>query len=160
MDRNVYFIMIWYLLQTFIKILHIFDQKIPRKIEISLLVLVIINHMYHYFVFKIHWVKLWLKSVNGISWVRFCWDGLISQIISERIVGICSWVRRWGHNWIDNLLGTFCRREFAFTDLNRALKLRLLSLVWVIKVAIYGVVLFFHSYIGSYNVVGEVSLIC
>ena len=53
MNTNVNLILVRYLFQALIKILHVFYQERPRKSEVSLLIFTVVNYVNHYRVFKV-----------------------------------------------------------------------------------------------------------
>lgn len=85
MDRDIDLIIIRYLFQTFLKVLHILNQEGPREYEILLLVLAVINHMDHYLIYKIGCTKQHGAATHCqakfFTWRLF----LRARIISDRL---------------------------------------------------------------------------
>ena len=67
MDGNVYLIILRDLLQALIEILHVSHEQRPAKLEISLLVFVIINHVNHYTVFQVGLIQAREYGIIGSS---------------------------------------------------------------------------------------------
>jgi hypothetical protein len=71
-DRNVDFVVLRYLFQALVEVLHITDKKRSWELKVSLLALIIINYMNHYAVLEtniVHSTKHRGTSERKLAWI-------------------------------------------------------------------------------------------